>query len=117
MALRPKISCEICGLHKRAILHRHHIIPKKDPRSTNSDNNLAIICPNCHSCVHTGELIIIGLYQTTDGLQLMWFRKGEEPPLPREHWRINDNPLVLTLSGDEDDYPQNIIKGVNNGRE
>jgi hypothetical protein len=107
MTLRPKIGCEICGLKKRAILHRHHIIPRADPRSTNSDNNLAVLCPNCHSFVHTGELIIIGLYYTTDGLQLMWFKNGENPPIPQEFWIIKENPLVTTISGNEDDYPEN----------
>lgn len=104
--LRPKCSCEICGLEKPLILHRHHIIPRIDSRCTNSDNNLAIVCPNCHSLVHTGEIIIIGLYETTNGLELMWFRKNENPPLPREFWRIKDNPLVITIGGDEDDYPE-----------
>lgn len=103
--LRPKIHCEICGLAKRSILHRHHIIPRADSRSTNSDNNLAVVCPTCHSCIHTGEFIIIGVYQTTGGTQLVWFRKGEDPPLPEEHWRVRENPLIITLNGDEDDFP------------
>jgi len=109
MTLRPKVSCEICSLDKKAILHRHHIIPRTDPRSTNSDANLAILCPNCHSCVHTGEIIIIGLYNTTDGLQLMWFKKGEDPPIPKEFWRVKDNSLVIMLGGDEDDCPDNQL--------
>jgi len=102
MALRPKVNCEICGLQKKAILHRHHIIPRSDERSTNSDNNLAILCPNCHGCVHSGDLIIIGLYHTTDGQKLMWFRKGENPPIPKEFWRIKHNPLVLTIGKDKE---------------
>lgn len=107
MALRPKIYCEMCGLTKKAILHRHHIVPRVDPRSTNSDNNLAILCPNCHSYVHSGDFIIIGLYQSTGGLQLLWYKKGEDPPLPKEFWRVKDNPLVTTIKGDEDDLPEN----------
>ena len=106
MKLRPKIKCEICNINKKEILHRHHIIPRQDPRSTNYDNNLAILCPNCHSSVHTGEFIIIGVYKTTGGTQLMWFKKGEDPPLPHEHWLIKDNPLVITL-----------VKGTLEGRE
>ena len=105
MALRPKISCEICGLANAAILHRHHIVPRQDPRSTNSDNNLAILCPNCHSCVHTGDLIIIGIYGTTDGQKTMWFKNGDDPPIPKEFWRVKDNPLVKTLAGNKDDFP------------
>jgi len=103
--LRPKKLCEICGLVKKTILHRHHIIPKQDPRSTNSDNNLAIVCPNCHSLVHSGHFIIIGIYQSTNGRELMWFKNGEEPPLTKEFWFVKENPLVKTLKGDEDDLP------------
>lgn len=95
--LRPKTHCEVCNMEKKSILHRHHIIPRTDPRSTNSDNNLACLCPNCHSLVHSGDIIIIGLYQTTDGLKLMWFRKGEEPPISEEFWKVKDNPLVTTF--------------------
>lgn len=103
--LRPKTNCEICGLKKKAILHRHHIIPRQDSRSTNSDVNLAVVCPNCHSLVHSGDVIIIGVYQTTGGTQLMWFKKNEEPPMPKEFWQVVDNPLVITLNGDSDDLP------------
>jgi hypothetical protein len=103
--MRPKVSCEICGLNKKHILHRHHIIPRMDPRSTNSTSNLAILCPNCHSIVHSGEIIIIGLYDTTDGLQLMWFKRGDELPIPKEFWKVKNNPLVTTIGGAEDDCP------------
>jgi hypothetical protein len=98
MTLRPKEKCEICGIIKKSILHRHHIIPRIDSRSTDSDDNLAIVCPTCHSRVHTGEFIIIGLYQTTDGIKLMWFQNGEDPPLKEEFWKVKYNPLVITLN-------------------
>ena len=107
MALRPKINCEICGLDNKAILHRHHIIPRQDPRSTNYDGNLAILCPNCHSKVHTGEYVIIGIYSTTDGRKPLWFKKGEEPPLPKEYWIVKDNPLIVTLKSEDDDLSEN----------
>lgn len=103
--LRPKTTCEVCGFANSAILHRHHIIPRQDPRSTNSDANLSVLCPNCHSLVHTGELVIIGVYSTTDGTKSLWFKKGEEPPLPKEFWKVQDNPLVITIGGTEDDLP------------
>jgi hypothetical protein len=57
--------------------------------------------------VHTGEFVIIGIYQTTGGQELLWFKKGKEPPLPQEFWRVKDNPLVTTIAGDEDDCPEN----------
>lgn len=104
--MRPKIKCEICGLQKKTILHRHHIIPRIDPRSTNDNQNIAIICPNCHSLVHSGDIIIIGMYQTTDGMQLIWFRKDEEPPLLKDFWQVKENPLVITMGGELDDLEE-----------
>lgn len=103
---RPKIQCEICGNRNKIILHRHHIIPKVDARCTNLDTNLAIVCPNCHASVHSGIIIIIGIYQTTNGVELFWFNKGETPPLQEKYWIIKNNPLVITVLGEEDDLPE-----------
>lgn len=88
-----------------AILHRHHVIPRCDPRCVNGDGNLAILCPNCHSRVHAGEIVIIGVYPSTDGPTTIWFERGQEPPFPEEFWLVKDNPLVRTLGGDKDDLP------------
>jgi hypothetical protein len=33
----------------------------------------------------------------------MWFKKGEEPPLPKEFWQVQENPLVITLGGGDAD--------------
>ena len=90
-----KIMCEVCEENNRAVLHEHHIIPKRDKRCTNNRGNLACLCSNCHNLVHAGEIIIIGVYGSTEGKKLMWFRLGEEPPLPKEYWLIKDNPLVI----------------------
>jgi hypothetical protein len=40
-------------------------------------------------------LIIVGLYQSTDGWKLMWFKKGEKPPIEKDFWLIKQNPLIL----------------------
>lgn len=93
--MRKKIKCEICGLTDSKILHWHHIIPRTDERCTNSDVNIAVLCPNCHNKVHAGEFIIIGVYDTTDGTQTLWFKKGTEPPLPKELWKVAYNPHVV----------------------
>lgn len=77
------------------VLHTHHIIPRRDARCTNNPGNLACLCSNCHNAVHAGEITIIGVYSGTMGRKLMWFREGEEPPLPKEYWLIKDNPLVI----------------------
>jgi len=88
-------ECEVCGWTKN--LHLHHIIPRCDERSTDSLQNLAVLCPNCHNLVHIGDITIIGVYPSSKGRQLMFFKKGEKPPLEREFWKIlpEDNPHVL----------------------
>ena len=103
MPIRKSSCCEICKT-KISVLHKHHIIPRCDSRCTNRNYNIAILCPNCHAKVHTGELIIIGVYESTSKGTLVWFKKGDEPPFEKEFWLIKDNPLVTTLKGDQDDF-------------
>lgn len=62
---RPKIVCEICGEKNTKVLDRHHIIPRTDPKCTNDDYNLAIICSSCHRKVHAGAIKIIGVFPGT----------------------------------------------------
>ena len=99
-----KSKCELCGFSNKGALHVHHIIPKCDPRCSNNLGNLAVVCATCHSLLHSPSLLprslnaqytIIGVYQTTGGRKLMWFKEGEEPPLEKQYWLIKENPLVL----------------------
>jgi len=90
-----KVACEICGFNQPSALNLHHIIPQCDGRSTNDNHNLAVICHSCHDLVHTGYYTIIGVYKTTGGRKLLWFKEGEEPPLEKKHWLIKENPLVI----------------------
>ena len=90
-----KECCEICSFDKSAALNVHHIIPRCDPRCTNNNNNLAIVCHSCHDLIHAGEITIIGVYSSSAGRKLMWFRQGEDPPFEKEFWLVKDNPLVL----------------------
>jgi len=62
---RPKIQCEVCGESDSSILERHHIIERTDLNCTNDDFNIAILCPSCHTKLHTGRLKIIGVYPGT----------------------------------------------------
>lgn len=101
-----KVSCEVCGLANPNILHRHHIIPRCDPRCTNHSGNLAILCPNDHSLVHSGKIIILGVYSSSAGRCLVWHYQNEEPPFPKQFWIVKENPFVVTLSGEQDDLPE-----------
>lgn len=62
---RPKIQCEVCGETDSSILERHHIIERTDLNCTNDDYNLAVLCPSCHTKLHSGRLRIIGVYPGT----------------------------------------------------
>lgn len=98
--VRKKVFCEVCGNKDVSILNRHHIIPQCDENCTNKDYNIAILCPNCHAKVHEGEVIIVGLYQSTNNLKLLWFKKGEKPPIEEDFWLIKNNPLVIRRNED-----------------
>ena len=60
-----KIQCEICGEKNKKILHRHHIVERKDINTSNHPFNLSVLCPNCHGKTHRGEIKIIGVYPST----------------------------------------------------
>lgn len=60
-----KIECEICGNNNKEVLHGHHIIERTEKNTTNHDYNIAIICGNCHSLVHSDIIKIIGIYPST----------------------------------------------------
>ena len=95
---QPKLKkdkCEICGYDRPAAINFHHIIPRCDPRCTNNNSNIAIVCHSCHDLIHAGEITVIGVYGSTAGRRLMWFRVGEEPPIEREFWMVKDNHHVL----------------------
>jgi len=96
-----KTKCELCGFSNKAALHVHHIIPRCDPRCSNNLSNLAVVCAICHSLIHSpvGTYTIVGVFQTTAGRKVMWFKEGEEPPLEKKHWLIKENPLVIRGAG------------------
>jgi hypothetical protein len=58
-------ECEVCGEKDTSVLELHHIVPRTDSNTNNDPYNLAIICANCHSKNHRGNLKIIGIYPST----------------------------------------------------
>jgi len=93
-----KDRCEICGRDDVRI-QIHHIIPRCDPRTSQDNWNLAAICGACHDHVHGGDVTIVGVYMSTSG-RVVKFYKGDRPPegfLEREYWHIKpeDNPMVI----------------------
>jgi len=65
MAKRPKMFCEVCGEDNKKVLHRHHIVERTELNTDNNDFNLAVLCANCHTKTHTGEIVIIGVFPGT----------------------------------------------------
>jgi len=54
---RIEEGCEICGYDKFPILELHHIDDNYylfKNRKNNSDNNIIVLCPNCHRLVRKG---------------------------------------------------------------
>lgn len=50
---RSNIGCSICGWNE-ATCDIHHIIPKKNGGADDNDN-LIIVCPNCHRVIHSNK--------------------------------------------------------------
>jgi len=67
--------CDIC--HDDAILVTHHINGRDIP-NYNQDWNRAQICPNCHTGIHYGKIVVEQWVQTTNGQELLW-HSVEEP--------------------------------------
>ena len=63
--IKDKCEIEGCEVTDSNILHLHHIIERTEVNTSNHPNNLAILCPNHHSFVHSGRLKIIGVYPST----------------------------------------------------
>lgn len=96
---QPKLKkekCEICGLAEPGALEEHHVIPRNDARSHNNNSNLAILCGSCHNLIHTGEIVVVGVYSSTGGRVVMHHRKNEPPPLEEQYWLIKENNKVKT---------------------
>jgi len=68
-------ECSICK--EEAPLVEHHIRGRKIPNA-NHPSNLCSVCPNCHSKVHLGMIIIEKWCGTMSGTELFWHKKGEE---------------------------------------
>lgn len=62
-----KDYCEIkgCSVTDSKVLHHHHIIERTEEGTSDNIWNLAVLCPNHHTMVHTGSLRIIGAYPST----------------------------------------------------
>jgi len=67
--------CEICNLDFPA-KEKHHI-HSRSLGGTEDKSNKCFLCPNCHTLVHIGDIIIEGRFSSTAGPILIWRKKGE----------------------------------------
>jgi 5-methylcytosine-specific restriction endonuclease McrA len=58
-------KCEIEDCNETVNLHAHHIIERTQENTNNNIFNIALLCPNCHSKVHSGYIKIIGAFPST----------------------------------------------------
>ena len=91
------MKCGICGKETPIVEHHIHSISKG---GENKPYNIAKICPNCHSLVHYGKIIIEGKFRTTGGLKIIHRNLGEpsitgleDPPV----WIYSDNKQERSL--------------------
>ena len=76
--MKKRNICEICKLNISTEIH--HITSKKY-NGSNKSGNLVELCPNCHSQVHLGEIIIEGKFLTSScligELELIYHMKNQ----------------------------------------
>ena len=80
MSIKRKLSverCEVCGFDEKSALHAHHMIPRIDENSTDTNENIAIVCANCHNLIHACEIILEGRFLTSSGNKMFWHKRGE----------------------------------------
>lgn len=68
--------CQICNTI--TLLDKHHI-QSRSLGGDNSKSNICLLCPNCHRNTHAGIIVIECWAMTTDGFQLLWHYKNEQP--------------------------------------
>jgi DNA mismatch repair protein MutS len=78
--------CSLCGNDTEEI---HHIKQQKDADShgfikgshvhMNSQHNLVNVCSKCHDDIHGGKIHVKGYVQTSDGIELDWEKKQDNP--------------------------------------
>ena len=70
------MRCEVCNLEFDHC-QKHHI-QSRCYGGTDNPSNIATLCPNHHTMIHYGEIIIEGRIGSTEGNVLVWRNKGEE---------------------------------------
>lgn len=78
---RVEKECHFCGVDDYALLHCHRIVPGEEG-GRYTDNNVVVVCSNCHNRIHDGQIIIDRWYATTAATNVLHFWENEE-----EKWK------------------------------
>jgi len=70
-------KCRICKTDIYATLHVHRINPGSKGGKYR-EQNVVVLCSNCHNSVHSGIIEIDRYYQSTAGMLLRIIRDGKE---------------------------------------
>ncbi|MFC5849233.1 HNH endonuclease [Deinococcus petrolearius] len=81
LAHSGRLDCEVCGFNfydyygeiGRYFAECHHIVPLSKGRNKNSIADLAVLCSNCHSMIHTSK----SLFSVAELRRLVQQRKDE----------------------------------------
>ena len=63
--IKNKCEIESCNETDSSALQLHHIIEKTEVNTSNHNQNLAILCANCHLKLHSGRLKIISIFPSS----------------------------------------------------
>ena len=70
-----KATCDICKVTD--YLEEHHI-QGRNIKNPHNANNIACVCPSCHTKIHMGDIVIEKWALTTSGRELLFHRKNEK---------------------------------------
>ena len=70
-----KSICPICK--NEEFLEEHHL-EGRDKDYSNKTFNKANICSNCHTRIHELDIVVEGWFMTSEGLQLLWHKQGDD---------------------------------------
>lgn len=71
-----KGRCCICGCDIRSTLNIHRI-KEGSNGGKYTENNSIVVDANCHGRIHSGEIVIIGKFQSTNGKVLIIIDKSK----------------------------------------
>lgn len=70
-------KCHLCSESDYHVLDAHRIIPGREGGKYYNEN-IVILCSNCHRRVEAGEIQILGRYKSSNGKLVLHIKKDEQ---------------------------------------